>query len=292
MIRSMTGFGRAECADSQLKFTVEVRSVNHRYLDASVRMPKEYAFLETLVRTELKKYIGRGKVEVSVTCEQLGEADLSLKLNEQLAQKYVDAYRELEERFGLRNDLTVSRLGGLDGIFTLSKGELDEEVIWNVLRQALDGALEKLVSARETEGGNLKRDLLEKLDGMDSLVSKVQERYPEIIAAYRERIREKISEILSDDQIDENRIASEVVLYADRLATDEETVRLHSHIKAMQKELEKGGDVGRKLDFIAQEMNREANTILSKANDLVTADIGIGLKTEIEKIREQVQNIE
>ena len=271
MIRSMTGFGRAESADSQLKFTVEVRSVNHRYLDASVRMPKEYAFLETLVRTELKKYIGRGKVEVSVTCEQLGEADLSLKLNEQLAQKYVDA---------------------LDGIFTLSKGSLDEEVIWNVLRQALDGALEKLVSAREAEGENLKRDLLEKLDGMDSLVSKVQERYPEIIAAYRERIREKISEILSDDQIDENRIASEVVLYADRLATDEETVRLHSHIKSMQKELEKGGDVGRKLDFIAQEMNREANTILSKANDLVTADIGIGLKTEIEKIREQVQNIE
>ena len=262
MIRSMTGFGRAESADSQLKFTVEVRSVNHRYLDASVRMPKEYAFLETLVRTELKKYIGRGKVEVSVTCEQLGEADLSLKLND------------------------------LDGIFTLSKGSLDEEVIWNVLRQALDGALEKLVSAREAEGENLKRDLLEKLDGMDSLVSKVQERYPEIIAAYRERIREKISEILSDDQIDENRIASEVVLYADRLATDEETVRLHSHIKSMQKELEKGGDVGRKLDFIAQEMNREANTILSKANDLVTADIGIGLKTEIEKIREQVQNIE
>ena len=179
MIRSMTGFGRAESADSQLKFTVEVRSVNHRYLDASVRMPKEYAFLETLVRTELKKYIGRGKVEVSVTCEQLGEADLSLKLNEQLAQKYVDAYRELEERFSLRNDLTVSRLGSLDGIFTLSKGSLDEEVIWNVLRQALDGALEKLVSAREAEGENLKRDLLEKLDGMDSLVSKVQERYPE-----------------------------------------------------------------------------------------------------------------
>ena len=191
MIRSMTGFGRAESADSQLKFTVEVRSVNHRYLDASVRMPKEYTFLETLVRTELKKYIGRGKVEVSVTCEQLGEADLSLKLNEKLAQKYVDAYRELEERFSLRNDLTVSRLGSLDGIFTLSKGSLDEEVIWNVLRQALDGALEKLVSAREAEGENLKRDLLEKLDGMDSLVSKVQERYPEIIAAYRERIRER-----------------------------------------------------------------------------------------------------
>ena len=185
MIRSMTGFGRAESADSQLKFTVEVRSVNHRYLDASVRMPKEYAFLETLVRTELKKYIGRGKVEVSVTCEQLGEADLSLKLNEQLAQKYVDAYRELEERFSLRNDLTVSRLGSLDGIFTLSKGSLDEEVIWNVLRQALDGALEKLVSAREAEGENLKRDLLEKLDGMDSLVSKVQERYGSTVISSR-----------------------------------------------------------------------------------------------------------
>lgn len=292
MIRSMTGFGRAESTNDLLKFTVEVKTVNHRYLDASVRMPKEYSYLETSVRSELKKYLGRGKVDVFITCDVIGEADYELQLNEHLAQEYVDAYAELEKRFGLKNDLTVSRLGNLNGIFTLTENSMDEEAVWAVLRDALDRALEMLVAARTVEGGNLKKDLIGKLDEMAGLVDQIQERYPEIISEYKERITAKIAEILADDQVDQSRIAAEVVLYADKLATDEETVRLKSHISSMKAELEKGGDVGRKLDFIAQEMNREANTILSKANDLVTADIGISLKTDIEKIREQVQNIE
>lgn len=292
MIRSMTGFGRGESADERMKFTVEVKTVNHRYLDAGVRIPKEYSFLETSVRSELKKYLERGKVDVCVTCEVIGEADYELQLNEHLAQEYVDAYAELEKRFGLKNDLTVSRLGSLNGIFTLTGQAMDEEALWEVLRRALDEALEKVVAARCSEGENLKNDLAEKLDEMAGLVDRIQERYPEIISEYKERIRSKIKEVLSDDKVDENRIAAEVVLFADKLATDEETVRLKSHISSMKAELDKGGDVGRKLDFIAQEMNREANTILSKANDLVTADIGISLKTDIEKIREQVQNIE
>lgn len=292
MIRSMTGFGRAEAANDLLKFTVEVKTVNHRYLDASVRMPKEYAYLETSVRSELKRYLGRGKVDVAITCEVIGEADYELLLNEHLAQEYVDAYARLEQKFGLKNDLTVSRLGSLNGILTLTGNSMNEEEVWAVLQKALDGALEVLVKSRTAEGENLRNDLLGKLDEMDSLVDRIKERYPEIIEEYKERINAKIAEILSDDQADQNRIAAEVVLYADKLATDEETVRLKSHISSMRKELSKGGDVGRKLDFIAQEMNREANTILSKANDLKTADIGISLKTDIEKIREQVQNIE
>lgn len=292
MIRSMTGFGRGESAGSLLRFTAEVKTVNHRYLDASVRMPKEYACLETYVRTELKRYLGRGKVDVFITCEMVGEPDYELVLNEHLAQEYVEACTRLEERFGLKNDLTVSGLGSLNGILTLTEHSLDEDQVWAVLKDALDKALEVLVETRAREGEILRRDLDDKLDGMSVLVDQIQDRYPEIIEAYKERIRAKVGELLADDQIDENRLASEVVLYADKLATDEETVRLRSHIESMKTELDKGGDIGRKLDFIAQEMNREANTILSKANDLKTADIGISLKTEIEKIREQVQNIE
>lgn len=292
MIRSMTGFGRGESANELLKFTAEVKTVNHRYLDAGVRMPKEYSYLETSVRSELKKYIGRGKVDVCVTCDVIGEPDYELQLNEHLAQEYVDAYRRLEQKFALKDDLTVSRLGSLNGILTLTEKSMDEDQVWAVLQDALDKALAMLVSVRSAEGENLKTDLLGKLDEMDGLVLQIEERYPEIIRQYRERIRQKVSEVLEDQKADESRIAAEVVLYADKLATDEETVRLKSHIDSMRKELIKGGDVGRKLDFIAQEMNRESNTILSKANDLRTADIGISLKTDIEKIREQVQNIE
>lgn len=292
MIRSMTGFGRGENANELLKFTAEVKTVNHRYLDAGIRMPKEYSYLESSVRSELKKYIGRGKVDVSISCDVIGEADYELQLNEHLAQEYVDAYARLEQKFGLKNDLTVSRLGSLNGILTLTENSMDEDAVWAVLKGALDKALKMLVSARTAEGENLRTDLLGKLDEMDGLVDRIQERYPQIIEEYRSRIRQKIEEILGDKQVDESRIAAEVVLYADKLATDEETVRLKSHIDSMRGELKRGGDVGRKLDFIAQEMNREANTILSKANDLKTADIGISLKTDIEKIREQVQNIE
>ncbi len=275
-----------------MKFTVEMKSVNHRYLDANVRIPKEYAYLDTSIRSELKQFLGRGKVDVFVTYEIIGEAEYDLQFNEHLAQEYVEAYARMAERFHLVNDLTAARLGAQPEIFRLKEDSMDEEEVWSVLKQALDRALEMLVEARKREGENLKADLAGKLQHMETLVEAVEARYPGIIQAYEQRLKEKMSVLLEDTQIDESRLAAEVVLFADKLATDEETVRLKSHIDTMQKELEKGDDIGRKLDFIAQEMNREANTILSKANDLETSNLAIDLKTVIEKIREQVQNIE
>lgn len=291
-MKSMTGFGRGEFSSDSLKFTVEMKSVNHRYLDANIRIPKEYAYLDTSIRSELKRYLGRGKVDVFVTYEILGEAEYDLQFNEHLAQEYVDAYARMAERFHLTNDLTAARLGAQPEIFRLRQDSMDEDEVWNVLKQAVDQALEMLLEARTREGENLKSDLVEKLSQMNTLVDAIADRYPEIISAYELRLKEKIATLLEDNQIDESRLAAEVVLFADKLATDEETVRLRSHIDTMKKELEKGNDIGRKLDFIAQEMNREANTILSKSNDLDTSNLAVGLKTEIEKVREQIQNIE
>ncbi len=292
MIRSMTGFGRAESANNMIKFVVEAKSVNHRFLDTSVRIPKEYGFLETSVRAEVKKYLIRGKVDLYITYVNLGDADLNLQFNEHLAEEYVNAYRRMAETFGLENDLTVSTLGMQEEIFALEEKALDEEAVWGVLKEALDNALVMLAETRSREGEDLKRDLLEKLVRMKEIVDSIERRYPELLLEYRERLRDKVRELFTDNSIDENRIATEVVLYADKLATDEETVRLKSHIDSMIKEISEGGDVGRKLDFIAQEMNRESNTILSKATDLETTNLAIDLKTEIEKIREQVQNVE
>ena len=292
MIKSMTGFGRGEYAGETLKFIVEIKSVNHRYLDANVRIPKEYAFMDTSIRSEIKKFLGRGKVDVFVTYQIIGDVNYDLQFNEHLAQEYVDAYERMAQRFNLTNDLTAARLGAQPEIFRLREDSMDEEEVWSILRNALDTALEMLVETRTAEGVNLKKDMIEKLDALKAGVEGIETRYPEILAAYENRLKEKIADILGDNQIDESRLAAEVVLFADKLATDEETVRLKSHIDSMKKELEKGSDIGRKLDFIAQEMNREANTILSKANDLETSNIAIDLKTGIEKIREQVQNIE
>ena len=292
MIKSMTGFGRGEYSSDTLKFTVEMKSVNHRYLDANIRIPKEYAYLDTSIRSELKQYLGRGKVDVFVTYEIIGEASYDLQFNEHLAQEYVQAYERMAERFHLENDLTAARLGAQPEIFRLKQDSMDEDEVWNVLKQAVDNALDMLVEARKREGENLKADLTSKLAYMKGLVESISGRYPQIISEYETRLKEKISVLLEDNQIDESRLAAEVVLFADKLATDEETVRLTSHIDTMSRELEKGNDIGRKLDFIAQEMNREANTILSKANDLDTSNLAIDLKTVIEKIREQVQNIE
>ena len=292
MIKSMTGFGRGEYAGETLKFIVEIKSVNHRYLDANVRIPKEYAFMDTSIRSEIKKYLGRGKVDVFVTYQIIGDVNYDLQFNEHLAQEYVDAYERMAQRFNLTNDLTAARLGAQPEIFRLKEDSMNEEEVWSILRTALDTALEMLVETRTAEGVNLKKDMTAKLDALKASVEKIETRYPEILAAYENRLKEKIADILGDNQIDERRLAAEVVLFADKLATEEGTVRLKSHIDAMKKELEKGSDIGRKLDFIAQEMNREANTILSKANDLETSNIAIDLKTGIEKIREQVQNIE
>lgn len=292
MIKSMTGFGRSENLQGEMKFIVEMKAVNHRYFDVSIKMPKKLAFFESAIRSTLKNYMQRGKIDVFITYEDLSQSSASLKYNENLASEYLQYYRQMAEKFGLEDDIKVSTLGRCPEVFSMEDQTIDEKEIWAVLEKALTGAAEQMVAAREKEGQALKKDLIEKLDGMVFQVTKIQERFPVMMEAYRVKLEEKVKELLADTQIEESRIATEVVLYADKICTDEETVRLKSHIDHMKETLEKGDNVGRKLDFIAQEMNREANTILSKANDLETTNIAIDLKTEIEKIREQIQNIE
>lgn len=293
MIKSMTGFGRCEIADGERRFTVEMKGVNHRYLDVNIRMPKKLNFFETAIRNQMKQSILRGKVDLFITYEDMSENQVSLKYNEGLAAEYLSYFKQMEEKFSLENDIRVSTLSRYPEVLTMEEQVLDEEELWNGLKQALDGAVKQFVETRSTEGENLKKDITLKLDGMLELVAFIEERAPQIIAQYREKLENKVKELLEDTQIEESRIAAEVVVFADKICTDEEVVRLKSHIVHMKETLESGeAGIGRKLDFIAQEMNREANTILSKANDLDISNVGINLKTEIEKVREQIQNIE
>lgn len=292
MIKSMTGFGRCEYTDGIHKFTVEVKAVNHRYLDIGIRMPKKLHCFEGAIRSLLKEYADRGKVDVFISYEGLSEADLGLKYNEDAAAWYLAHLNRMAETFGLENDVRVSALSRYPEVFTLEEQGIDEEAIWPGLEKTFREAAEQFVESRGKEGEQLKRDLQDKLTGMLAYVDEIEERYPAVLEAYRQRLEAKVSELLSDRQIDEGRIAAEVMIFADKCCVDEETVRLRSHIKSALEALETGDSVGRKLDFIAQEMNREANTILSKSNDLSISDIGIHLKTDIEKVREQIQNIE
>lgn len=293
MIKSMTGFGRCEVSDGERKFTVEMKGVNHRYLDANIRMPKKLNFFESAIRNLLKKSVQRGKVDIFITYEDLSESQVSLKYNEKLAEEYLTYFKKMEESFSLENDIRVSTLSRYPEVLTMEEQLMDEEELWNGLKKALDGAIKQFVETRALEGENLKTDIINKLDGMLKLVDVIEERSPQIVAEYREKLETKVRELLEDAQIEEGRIAAEVVIFADKICTDEEVVRLRSHILHMKETLQsEESGIGRKLDFIAQEMNREANTILSKANDLEISNIGIDLKTEIEKVREQIQNIE
>ena len=293
MIKSMTGFGRCEVSEGERKFTVEMKGVNHRYLDVNIRMPKKLNFFETAIRNLLKQSIQRGKVDIFITCEDLSENQMSLKYNEKLAGEYMDYFSQMEESFSLDNDIRVSTLLRCPEVLTMEEQAVDDEELWNGLKKALEGATSQFVESRTLEGEHLRDDIIKKLDGMLDLVGYIEERAPKIIAQYREKLENKVRELLSDTQIEEGRIAAEVVIFADKICTDEEVVRLRSHVVHMKETLKsEGNGIGRKLDFIAQEMNREANTILSKANDLEVSNVGIDLKTEIEKVREQIQNIE
>ena len=292
MIKSMTGFGRSEYADSNRKFTVEIKSVNHRYLDMTIKMPKKLNFFEAAIRNELKNYIQRGKVDIFITYEDYTEIGANVKYNRDIAAEYLKYLKAMSEDFSLDCDVRVSTLARLPEVFDMEDAEIDEEAIWEGLKKAIDEASEKFVEFRIKEGENLKNDLIAKLDGMLKDVSYIKDRAPAIIEEYKANLRAKIEEMLGDTKVDEARLLTEVTIFADRVCVDEEIVRLTSHIEATKKALSDGGSIGRKLDFIAQEMNREANTILSKANDLATSDIAIELKTEIEKVREQIQNIE
>lgn len=292
MIKSMTGFGRCEVADEKRKFTVELKSVNHRYLDVNIKMPKKLNFFESAIRNLLKEYIERGKVDVYITYEDYTEDNYSLRYNAALAGEYLGYLNAMAEEFHLENDIRVSTLSRYPDVFVMEEQDIDEKELWSGLEKALRGACEQFVDSRVKEGEALKADLLDKLDTMLSDVDFIEERSPQIMKEYRTRLEEKIQEILGDRQIDDARIATEVTIYADKVCVDEETVRLRSHIMTTKDTLLAGGSIGRKLDFIAQEMNREANTILSKANNMEISDIGIDLKTGIEKVREQIQNIE
>ena len=292
MIKSMTGFGRCEVQKDARKFTVELKGVNHTYLDVNIRMPKKLNFFETAIRTLLKSYATRGKVDIFITYEDSSQNQVAVKYNEALAAEYLKYLNRMAEEFGLENDVRVSTLSRYPEIFTMEEQAEDEEELWNGLREALEGAFAQFVETRTTEGENLKKDILEKLGILEELVGYIEERSPQIVREYREKLEEKTKELLADAQIEDSRIAAEVILFADKICTDEEVVRLKSHISHMRNTLEEKEGIGRKLDFIAQEMNREANTILSKANDIEVSDCAISLKTEIEKIREQIQNIE
>lgn len=293
MIKSMTGFGRCEVMEGERKFTVEMKGVNHRYLDVNIRMPKKLNFFETAIRSLLKQSIQRGKVDIFISYEDFTENQMSLKYNESLAQEYMDCFGRMKEQFSLENDIRVSTLSRCPEVLTMEEQVIDEEELWNGLKKALEGAIGQFVETRTLEGSNLKKDIIEKLDGLLDLVGYIEERTPKIVAEYREKLEAKVRELLEDTQIEESRIAAEVVIFADKICTDEEVVRLRSHIIHMKETLQsEEAGIGRKLDFIAQEMNREANTILSKANDLEVSDKAIALKTEIEKVREQIQNIE
>lgn len=292
MLKSMTGFGRCEVSEGERKITVEMKSVNHRYLDVTLKMPKKLNFFESAIRALLKEYIQRGKVDVFFTYEDYTENNFTLNYNEAVAAEYLTHLKRMAEQFGLEDDIKTSTLSRYPEVFTLEEQEIDENTVWPLLERAIRGAAVQFVESRKKEGEHLKKDLLEKLDVMLSYVDFIEERSPEIMRDYREKLEAKVTELLGDTSMDEARIATEVTIFSDKICVDEETVRLRSHINNMEEELKKGGCIGRKLDFIAQEMNREANTILSKANDLAISDTGINLKTDIEKVREQIQNIE
>ena len=292
MIKSMTGFGRYEYVDNGIRFNVEIKSVNHRYLELNIKLPKKLNFFEPEIRNYIKKYASRGKIDMFITYEDMNGGTEEVGYNDELARQYISRFKEIGEKYAIKNDVTTTTLLRCQDVFVMEDKKLDEEQLWNGLRPAIDGAAERFVDTRITEGENLREDLLSKLDSMNKMVEYIESRAPEIVAEYRKKIEDKVSELLENAQIDQSRIAAETVIFADKICVDEETVRLKSHISTMADSLKNGGVVGRKLDFIAQEMNREANTILSKTTDLDITNHAIDLKTEIEKVREQIQNIE
>lgn len=292
MIKSMTGFGRSEIVKGNRKISVEIKSVNHRYLEAGIKMPKKLNVFESRMRDLLKKYATRGKIDIFINYEDDSESQVNLKFNQNIADEYMAIFNNMSEKYNLKNDMTVGGLVRFPEVITMDEVQEDEEELWHFIEEAMKAALEQFVNTRILEGENLKKDLLGKLDHMEELVAFVEKRSPEIMKEYRSKLESKVKELLGDTTIDESRIATEVIIYADKICVDEETVRLRSHIEHARKCLNEDGGIGRKMDFIAQEMNREANTTLSKANDIEISNAAIDLKTEIEKVREQIQNIE
>ena len=288
----MTGFGHSECSDDFFKFTVEIKSVNHKFFDLGIKMPRRFNLFENQIRNLLKEYASRGKIDLYITFEDLRESRKALKYNASLAEEYFRYYQMIREQLGTADDIRTSVIARCPEVLELEEQELDEEQVWNHLSPVLKDAFSQFRSSRNKEGEALKENILDKLNDMLRIVDYIEGYLPDIISEYRSKLENKVKEFLENSQIEESRIAAEVTIFADKTAIDEELVRLRTHIINMKDVLEKGGEVGRNLDFIAQEMNRESNTILSKSNNINITNSGIELKTCIEKIREQVQNIE
>ena len=292
MIKSMTGYGRAQQTTDSMNITVEIRSVNHRYFEFSSRVPRNYGFLDEKLKSFFNGSITRGKTECYVQIETLDEPDTVISLNHSLIRSYLDAYNELEKTYGLTNDVTVSSIMRISDIFTVSKHEAQEDIIWQAVQPVAEQALSGFIVMREREGENLKRDVLGRLDAILTEVEFIEERSPQTVAEYNQKLIARLQEMLEDKHIDEQRILTEAAIFADKIAVAEETVRLRSHISQLKQLLNSGEAVGKKMDFLVQELNREANTIGSKAQDVAIAGKVVNIKAEIEKIREQIQNIE
>ena len=292
MIKSMTGYGKSERTIDPLNVTVEIKSVNHRYFEFSARVPREYGFLEEKLKKYCNSLITRGKVECYVSVEDLEEREMEVNVNETLAAGYVKALKELSERFGLKDDISAVTLSRYPDVITLHKASEDEERIWNAVKTVAETAVSKFIEMRETEGSKLRGDILSRADYIIECVEFIEGRSPETVREYNEKLKQRMKELLGDAAVDEQRLLNEAAIYADKIAVDEETVRLRSHISQLREFMSSSEAIGRKLDFLVQEINREANTIGSKAQDVDIAKKVIAIKAEVEKIREQVQNIE
>ncbi|MBQ3331592.1 MAG: YicC family protein [Ruminococcus sp.] len=292
MVMSMTGFGRAEISVGNRDIIVEMKSVNHRYFEFSCRTSRGYNFLEDKLKKYVACHVSRGKVDMYVSVVDNDDSSVEVELNKPLASGYINAMRTLAKEYQIREDISVSVLSRFSDIFQITRPPADEDAVFADVKVAVDAALEHFLSMRRAEGEKLKADILHRAQTIIDIVGEIEERSPQTVQEYRDRLYAKLSEVLQSTNIDDQRILTEAAIFADKVAVDEETVRLRSHFDQMKRFLESGGPVGRKLDFIVQEMNREANTIGSKVNDSVLAHKVVDIKSEIEKIREQVQNIE
>ena len=292
MIKSMTGYGSAKGTVGELEITVELKSVNNRYLDTAVRMPRSFIFAEEAVKSAVQSHISRGKVDVFVTVDSSGEDEMNVKVNEPLLKGYINAISHIAEEYGIQNDITALSMARLPDVLSVEKKDYDADVISEGLVRITEEALCDFDEMRLREGEKLRDDVMNRLETIDSLVSRVEEKAPETVLDYRQRLEQKMSEVLGTAGIDENRILAEAAVFADHIAVDEETVRLRSHMSQLKTMINGDSPTGRKIDFLIQEFNREANTIGSKCQNSDIAHVVVDLKSEIEKIREQIQNIE
>lgn len=292
MVRSMTGYGRGTASDGNMTVTVELKSVNHRFFECSIKAPRQFSFFEDKLKSYLQSRIARGKVDVFVSFERGAVSTETVTVNEALAESVVNAMRSIAEKYNVSDDVSATAVAAVSGVLTVTSGQLDEEATGNIILSAASDAVDAFIAARETEGARLAADVISKSENILQFVEIVEKRSPETVVLYRERLENRIKELLQSASVDEQRVLTETALFADKIAVDEETVRLRSHIAHLNEMFKAAGPIGKKLDFIVQEMNRETNTIGSKCQNIDISRVVVDMKSEIEKIREQIQNIE